>query len=88
MNQDLYQISCICQHTWVQDNDILKFQRISAKHFFVKSQIKSMFATNCIVHCKIQMIFMVILQNILQCMYFKVSRLLYGLLRSTMAKGF
>ena len=50
----------ICQHTWVKDNEVLKFQRTSAKHFNVKNQIKSMFATicntYCIIQCKIPMI--------------------------------
>ena len=32
---------------WVEDNEILKFQRIFAKHFNVKSQIKSMFTAIC-----------------------------------------
>ena len=60
MNQNVYQISHICQHTWVNDNEVLRFQRISAKHFSVKRQIKSVFATFLntyyIIHCKIQMI--------------------------------
>ena len=39
-----YQISCTCQHAWVEDNEVLKFQMISAKHFIIKNQIKSVFA--------------------------------------------
>ena len=50
----------ICQHTWVKDNEALKFQRTSAKHFNVKNQIKSVFETvdktHYIIHCNIQMI--------------------------------
>ena len=60
MEQNVYQISCICQHTWVEYNEVLRFQRISAKHFNIKNQIKSVFAivfnAYCIIHCKIQMI--------------------------------
>ena len=45
---------------FVEDNVFLKFQRIFAKHFNVKNQIKFMFATvwniYCIIHCKIHMI--------------------------------
>ena len=46
MIQDVYQISCICQHTCVEDNEVLRFQRISANHFIVKNQIKSVLATH------------------------------------------
>ena len=35
-------------YTWVEDNEVLKFQRISAKHFDLKNQIKSMFATHTV----------------------------------------
>ena len=60
MKQNVYQISCICQHIWLKDNEILIFQRISAKHFNIKNQIKSAFVkicnTYCIIQCKIQMI--------------------------------
>ena len=38
--KNVYQISCICQHTWVEDNEVLRLQRFSAKQFNVKSQIK------------------------------------------------
>ena len=60
MKQNVYQISCICQHTFFKDKEILRFQRISVKHFNVKNQLKSVFATiyntHSIIHCKIQMI--------------------------------
>ena len=60
MKQNVYQISCICQHIWAEDNEVLRFQRIPAKHFNVKNQIKSVFATvynkYYAIHCKIQMI--------------------------------
>ena len=60
MKQNVSQISCIFQHTWVEDNEFLRFQGISAKHLNVKNQIELMFATICntfcIIHCKIQMI--------------------------------
>ena len=45
IKQNVYQISYICQHTWVKGNEVLKFQRIYAKHFNVENQIKSVFAT-------------------------------------------
>ena len=32
---------------WVEDNEVLKSQKIAAKHFNLKNQIKSMFATIC-----------------------------------------
>ena len=58
MKQNVYQILCICQHIWVEDNEVLRFQWISAKRFNVKkSQIELVFATvcnaYCIIHCKI-----------------------------------
>ena len=47
-------------HGRVEDNEVLKFQRISAKPFNVRNQIKSVFVTVCntccIINCKIQMI--------------------------------
>ena len=61
MEQNLYQISCNCQHNWIENNEVLKFQKISGKHSNVKKQIKSVFATVCNTYCiicrKIQMIF-------------------------------
>ena len=32
---------------WVEDNEVLKFQRISAIHFIVKNKIKPVFAAVC-----------------------------------------
>ena len=55
MNQNAYQILCMCQNKLVR-----RFQRIYAKHFNVNNQKKSMFATicntYCIIQCKIQTI--------------------------------
>ena len=48
MKQNVYQISCICQHTWIEGNEALGFQIISAKDFNVKNKIKSVFATHTI----------------------------------------
>ena len=60
MNQNVYQISCMCQHKHVRRHQILRFQRIYARHFNVTNQIKSMFATTCntysTIQCKIQII--------------------------------
>ena len=42
MNQNIYQISCMCQH---KTREVFRFQKIYAKHFNVKNQMKSMFAT-------------------------------------------
>ena len=62
MKQIVYQISYICQHTLVEDNEVLIFQSISAKHLnkIHNNQIKSVFATfcntYCIIHWKIQII--------------------------------
>ena len=33
---------------WIGDNEVLKLQRISSKHFNVKNQIKSVLATHTI----------------------------------------
>ena len=56
---NVYEISCMCQHKLGWRWEGLKFQMISSKHFNVKNQIKSVFATvcntYCIIHCKIQM---------------------------------
>ena len=50
----------MCQHKLSRRYEVLKFLKIFTKHFDVKNQIKSMFATICntysIIHCKIQMI--------------------------------
>ena len=50
----------MCQHKLGPRSEVLKFQRIYAKYFNVKNQMKSMFATicntYCIIQCKIQMI--------------------------------
>ena len=67
--RNLYQILCMCQcHKLGRKLEVLKFQRISDKHFNVKNQIKSMFAiicnTYCIIHCKIQIVFVIILQKL------------------------
>ena len=63
MNQNVNQILCICQHTWVEDNEVLRFLMISAKNFNVKNIIKSMFATvyntYCIIHGKVQMVYLI-----------------------------
>ena len=69
MKQNVYQISCIYQHTWVEGNEVLNFQMIFVKHFNVKNQIKLMFATlcktYCIIHYKIQMICLINSQNLI-----------------------
>ena len=39
------QISCICHHTWIEDNEVLRFQRICDKYFNSKNHIKTVFAT-------------------------------------------
>ena len=69
MNQNVYQISCICQHKLDRKWEVFKFQRIYAKHFNVKNQMKSMFAkirsTYCIIHHKIQMICLIDLQKLI-----------------------
>ena len=60
MNQNVYEISCMCQHKLVRSGEFFRFKRIYAKNFNVKNQMKSMFATiyntYCIMYCKIQMI--------------------------------
>ena len=60
MKQNIYQISCICQYTNIEDNEGLKLQMFYVKHFNVKNKIKSIFATICntyrIIQYKIQMI--------------------------------
>ena len=43
MKEIVYQISCICQITWVKDNKVVRVQMISSKHLNIKNQIKSMF---------------------------------------------
>ena len=69
MKQNVYQISCIWQHTWVKNNEFLRFQSISAKHFNVKNQMVSVFATvfnaYCIIHCNIQMICLINSQKLI-----------------------
>ena len=54
MNQNVYQISCMCQHKLARREEVFRFQRIYAKHFNVKNQIKSMFAYICNTYCIIQ----------------------------------
>ena len=70
IKQNVYQISWICQHKSGLRRDVMRFQRVYAKHFNVKKQIKSVFATicntYCTIHCKIQMIFLINLKK-LQC---------------------
>ena len=39
VNQNVYQISCMCQHKLNLRRKVLRFQRISAKHLNVKNQI-------------------------------------------------
>ena len=67
--KNVNQISFICQDKLSQRKEVLKFQSISAKYFNVKTLIKSMFVTicntYCIIHCKIQMIFMINLQKLI-----------------------
>ena len=69
MKQNAYQISCICQHTLVESNEALKFQRIYAKHLNVENQLKSVFATVCnkysIIRCKIQIICLINSQKLI-----------------------
>ena len=59
MSQSVYQISCICQHKVVRRHQVFRFQRIYAKHFNVKNQMKQIFTTicnmYCIIQCKVQM---------------------------------
>ena len=59
-------------NVFVLKSKVLKFQRISAKHFIVKIQIKFVFATACntycIIHCKIQMNFLTISQKLITLM--------------------
>ena len=38
---------------------------ISVKHFNIKNQIKLMFATICIIHCKVQMISLINSQKLI-----------------------
>ena len=38
MKQNVYQISCICQHTLVHDNKVFAFKRVSVKYLNVKNQ--------------------------------------------------
>ena len=49
MKQNLYKYRVfVNKHTyWVEDNEVLKSQMISAKRFIVKNQIKSGFGTVC-----------------------------------------
>ena len=44
----------MCQHELDKTREVLKFQMISAKHFNVKNQIKSMFKTICNMYCIIK----------------------------------
>ena len=43
--------SCIYQHTLVQDNELLRFQREFDIHLKVKNQIKTMLATILNTYC-------------------------------------
>ena len=54
MNQNEYQISYMCQHKLVRRREVFRYQRSYAKHFNVKNQMKSMFATICNTYCLIQ----------------------------------
>ena len=45
MNQNVYKISCMCQRKLVRRHEVFRFQRFYAKHFNVKNEIKSKFAT-------------------------------------------
>ena len=64
MNQNVF-----VKIKWVEDNEVLKFQRISAKHLNVKNKI-NVCSTYCLIHYKIQMVFMIILQKLLHCAFF------------------
>ena len=81
MNQNACQISCMCQYKLGRRWENLKFQWIYAKHFNVKNQIESMFATicntYCIIHCKIKIICLINLQKLNS-----VHQILYLLLSS------
>ena len=48
MNQNVYQTSCMCQHKLGLKIEVIRFQKIYEKHFSVKNQIKSMFATSTV----------------------------------------
>ena len=56
----IYRYRVLCQHKLGRRKEVLKFQKISAKIFNVRNQMKSMFATicnkYCIIHCKIKII--------------------------------
>ena len=70
MNQNVNQSSYMCQHKLVRRHKVFRFQRFFAKHFNVKNQMKSMFATICntysIIQCKIQMICYINSQKIIR----------------------
>ena len=69
MNQNIFQILCMCQHKFGQRWRVMKFQRMYAKHFNKKNQVKSIFATicstYCIIQCKIKMICLIYSQKLI-----------------------
>ena len=67
MKQNVYQLSCTCQHTQVEDKEFLRFQMISVKHLNEKknklNHCLQQFVTH--IHCKIQMICLINLQKLI-----------------------
>ena len=57
MNQNAYQISCMCQHKLVWRHKVFRFQRILCETFQCKKSNKiNVCNTYCKINCKIQMI--------------------------------
>ena len=85
INQNLYQIWCMCQHKPILKKEIFIFQKIYAKHFNLENRIKSMFATIfnkcCIIQCKIQIFCLVNSQKLITVYIFENFKLWHTLLK-------
>ena len=70
MNQNVYQISYMCQHKLGRRLVVLRFRRIYPKHFNVKKSneinVFKICNTYCVIHCKIQMIILINSQKLIK----------------------